>query len=174
MLVRDAPQLEVFMLRRNLAVEFMGGAYVFPGGAVDAGDRAPELLGRCHGRDDSSASTQLGMHTGGMGFWVAAIRETFEEAGVLLARSAATGRAVGLDPPAGRPRPGRARRARDHLPDDAQPRAAGALPDRGRAARGRHRVRAARRRRRRRGAHPAPRRPRLRGGGLMPDMTPGV
>ena len=85
MLVRDAPQLEVFMLRRNLAVEFMGGAYVFPGGAVDAGDRAPELLGRCHGRDDSSASTQLGLHAGGMGFWVAAVRETFEEAGVLLA-----------------------------------------------------------------------------------------
>src|SRR5947199_5226403 len=81
MLVRDAPQLEVFMLRRNLAVEFMGGAYVFPGGAVDAGDRAPELLGRCHGRDDSSASTQLGVHAGGMGFWVAAIREAFEEAG---------------------------------------------------------------------------------------------
>ena len=97
MLVRDAPQLEVFMLRRNLAVEFMGGAHVFPGGAVDAGDRAPELLGRCHGRDDSSASTQLGVHAGGMGFWVAAIREAFEEAGVLLARSAATGRPVDLD-----------------------------------------------------------------------------
>ena len=86
MLVRDAPQLEVFMLRRNLAVEFMGGAYVFPGGAVDADDRAPELLDRCHGRDDSSASTQLGLHAGGMAFWVAAIREAFEEAGVLLAR----------------------------------------------------------------------------------------
>ncbi len=97
MLVRDAPQLEVFMLRRNVAVEFMGGASVFPGGAVDAGDRAPELLGRCHGRDDSSASSQLGMHAGGMGFWVAAIREAFEEAGVLLARSAATRRPVDLD-----------------------------------------------------------------------------
>ena len=111
MLVRDAPQLEVFMLRRNLAVEFMGGAYVFPGGAVDAGDRAPELLGRCHGRDDSSASTQLGMHAGGMGFWVAAIRETFEEAGVLLARSAATGRAVDLDDPSVAARLEAARRA---------------------------------------------------------------
>jgi 8-oxo-dGTP pyrophosphatase MutT (NUDIX family) len=100
MLVRDAPQLEVFMLRRTLDAEFMGGAYVFPGGAVDAGDRAPELLGRCHGRDDSAASTQLGLHAGGMGFWVAAIREAFEEAGVLLARSAATGRPVDLDDPA--------------------------------------------------------------------------
>jgi len=112
MLVRDAPQLEVFMLRRNLAVEFMGGAYVFPGGAVDAGDRAPELLGRCHGRDDSSASTQLGMHAGGMGFWVAAVRETFEEAGVLLARSAAASdRPVELDDPSVAARLEAARRA---------------------------------------------------------------
>jgi 8-oxo-dGTP pyrophosphatase MutT (NUDIX family) len=99
MLVRDAPELEVFMLRRTLAAEFMGGAYVFPGGAVDAGDRAPELLRRCHGRDDSTASTQLGLHTGGIGFWVAAIREAFEEAGVLLARSPASGELVDLDEP---------------------------------------------------------------------------
>ena len=42
MLVRDAPELEVFMLRRNLESVFVGGAYVFPGGAVDADDRAPE------------------------------------------------------------------------------------------------------------------------------------
>jgi 8-oxo-dGTP pyrophosphatase MutT (NUDIX family) len=100
MLVRDAPRLEVFMLRRNVAVEFMGGAYVFPGGAVDAGDRAPELLARCDGRDDAAASTQLDLHAGGLGFWVAAIREAFEEAGVLLARSAATGEPVEVDEPA--------------------------------------------------------------------------
>jgi len=111
MLVRDAPRLEVFMLRRNLAVEFMGGAYVFPGGAVDADDRASELLGRCHGRDDSSASTQLGLHAGGMGFWVAAIREAFEEAGVLLARSAATGKPIDLDDPSVADRLDAARRA---------------------------------------------------------------
>jgi 8-oxo-dGTP pyrophosphatase MutT (NUDIX family) len=111
MLVRDAPRLEVFMLRRNLAAEFMGGAYVFPGGAVDADDRAPELVDRCHGRDDSTASTQLGLHAGGMGFWVAAIREAFEEAGVLLARSAATGRPIDLDDPTAAARLETARRA---------------------------------------------------------------
>src|SRR5262245_65515125 len=66
MLVRDAPELEVFMLRRNPESVFAGGAYVFPGGAVDADDRA---LG-----EDRR-------------FWVAAVRETFEEAGVLLARA---------------------------------------------------------------------------------------
>jgi 8-oxo-dGTP pyrophosphatase MutT (NUDIX family) len=84
------------MLRRNLEADFMGGAYVFPGGAVDAGDRAPELLARCHGLDDAAASTALGVPAGGLGFWVAAVREAFEEAGVLLARSAATGRPVDL------------------------------------------------------------------------------
>jgi 8-oxo-dGTP pyrophosphatase MutT (NUDIX family) len=110
MLVRDAPGLEVFMLRRTLAAEFMGGAYVFPGGAVDAEDRAPELLGRCHGRDDSTASTQLGLHAGGLGFWVAAIREAFEEAGVLLARSAATGLPVDLGDPSAAARLETARR----------------------------------------------------------------
>ena len=116
MLVRDArgeggSALEVFMLRRTLAAEFMGGAYVFPGGAVDADDRGPELLRRCHGRDDSAASRQLGLHAGGIGFWVAAIREAFEEAGVLLARSAATGRPVDLDAPGAAARLESARRA---------------------------------------------------------------
>jgi 8-oxo-dGTP pyrophosphatase MutT (NUDIX family) len=97
MLVRDDPELEVFMLRRNLEAAFMGGAYVFPGGAVDPDDRAPELLARCDGRDDTEASAALGHPAGGLGFWVAAVREAFEEAGVLLARSAATGLPVDLD-----------------------------------------------------------------------------
>jgi 8-oxo-dGTP pyrophosphatase MutT (NUDIX family) len=100
MLVRDAPRLEVFMLRRSLDAPFVGGAYVFPGGAVDVDDRAPELLDRCHGRDDAAASTALGLPAGGLGFWVAAIREAFEEAGVLLARSAAARLPVDLDDPA--------------------------------------------------------------------------
>jgi 8-oxo-dGTP pyrophosphatase MutT (NUDIX family) len=88
MLLRDAPELEVFMLRRHPGI-FVGGASVFPGGAVDPDDRAPELLARCRDRDDRSASALLGLPSGGLGFWVAAIREAFEEAGVLLARSAA-------------------------------------------------------------------------------------
>jgi 8-oxo-dGTP pyrophosphatase MutT (NUDIX family) len=100
MLVRGDPKLEVFMLRRSLEAPFMGGAYVFPGGAVDGEDRAPELLARCEGRDDAEASVALGLPTGGLGFWVAAIREAFEEAGVLLARSAATRLPVDFDDPA--------------------------------------------------------------------------
>jgi 8-oxo-dGTP pyrophosphatase MutT (NUDIX family) len=85
MLVRDAPDLQVFMLRRNLSSEWVAGAYVFPGGAVDPDDRTEEAYRRCPGRTDSVASALLGVGSGGLGFWVAAIRESFEEAGVLLA-----------------------------------------------------------------------------------------
>jgi 8-oxo-dGTP pyrophosphatase MutT (NUDIX family) len=111
MLVRDAPGLEVFMLRRNLQADFVAGAYVFPGGAVDTGDREPALLARCHGRDDAEGSALLGVPGGGLGFWVAAIRESFEEAGVLLARSPDTGQPVDLDDPGTSARLERARLA---------------------------------------------------------------
>jgi 8-oxo-dGTP pyrophosphatase MutT (NUDIX family) len=106
MLVRDDPDLEVFMLRRNLNADWIGGAYVFPGGAVDPGDRSPVVAARCPDRDDADASAQLGLPGGGLGFWVAGIRETFEEAGVLLARSGATGELV--DPAEPRLEPARA------------------------------------------------------------------
>ncbi|MGZ4689524.1 MAG: NUDIX hydrolase [Acidimicrobiia bacterium] len=94
MLVRDDPDLQVFMLRRNLNADWVGGAYVFPGGAVDPADRADAVLARCPDRDEAEASAHLGLAEGGLGFWVAGVRETFEEAGVLLARSAATGALV--------------------------------------------------------------------------------
>jgi 8-oxo-dGTP pyrophosphatase MutT (NUDIX family) len=86
MLLRDGLDgLEVFMLRRNLRSDFVGGAYVFPGGAVDDHDRHQDLGPVCCGRTDDEASRQLGVADGGLAFWVAAIRECFEEAGVLLA-----------------------------------------------------------------------------------------
>lgn len=86
MLVRDgATGLEVCMLRRNLNSDFVGGAYLFPGGAVDPDDGGPALEAMCAGRSDDDASRQLGIEGGGLAFWVAAVRECFEEAGVLLA-----------------------------------------------------------------------------------------
>ena len=86
MLVRDERDgLHVFMLRRNLDSDFVGGAYVFPGGAVDDADRHSDLEAVCEGRADAQASEALGIERGGLAFWVAAIRECFEEAGVLLA-----------------------------------------------------------------------------------------
>ena len=100
MLVRDgADGLEVFMLRRNLNSDFVGGAYVFPGGAVDDHDRHVDLEPICEGRTDAEASAALGIESGGLAYWVAAIRECFEEAGVLLAYDA-HGEVVRLGDPA--------------------------------------------------------------------------
>jgi 8-oxo-dGTP pyrophosphatase MutT (NUDIX family) len=95
MLVRDAPApaggsagtvLEVLMVRRNLKSDFVGGAYVFPGGAVDLADGGTEAEALCAGRSDAEASALLGFPSGGLAYWVAVVRETFEEAGLLLAR----------------------------------------------------------------------------------------
>jgi 8-oxo-dGTP pyrophosphatase MutT (NUDIX family) len=92
MLVRDGDAserpLEVFMLRRHPSTAF-GSVHVFPGGVVDAADHDPALDARSPGLDDAEASAQLGTDSGGRAFWVAAVREAFEEAGVLLARTAA-------------------------------------------------------------------------------------
>jgi 8-oxo-dGTP pyrophosphatase MutT (NUDIX family) len=90
MLVRDAdsdegPALEVCMLRRHLNSDFVGGAYVFPGGKVDEADRTSVAEDACVGRSDAVASDMLGTDAGGLAFWIAALRECFEEAGVLLA-----------------------------------------------------------------------------------------
>lgn len=86
MLVRDGARgMEVCMLRRNLNSDFVGGAYVFPGGAVDPHDSSAEVEAVCLGRSDHDASRQLGIDKGGLAFWVAAVRECFEESGVLLA-----------------------------------------------------------------------------------------
>lgn len=91
MLVRDAPGLEVFMLRRNLASTFVPGAYVFPGGQVDPDDASPRALRRAPGFDPAAADAIVGT-TAAARFWIAAVRESFEEAGVLVARSRVGGR----------------------------------------------------------------------------------
>jgi 8-oxo-dGTP pyrophosphatase MutT (NUDIX family) len=89
MLVRDrAPGVEVLMLHRNPAIEFVGGAHVFPGGAVDESDRALVAELDLDDRDDAESSGILELDEGGSSYWVAAIRECFEEVGILLARRA--------------------------------------------------------------------------------------
>ena len=99
MLVRDHPinGLEVFMLQRTLAAVFAKGMYVFPGGRVDANDNEDQLEAICDGLDDEEASALLGIPNGGLSYWVAAIRECFEEAGVLLARPTNSNELVSFD-----------------------------------------------------------------------------
>jgi 8-oxo-dGTP pyrophosphatase MutT (NUDIX family) len=72
-------EIEVFMMVRHYEIDFNSGALVFPGGSVDAGDhdiaRKPELYVGGEGLDAEA-----------LGFRIAAIRETFEESGILLAK----------------------------------------------------------------------------------------
>jgi 8-oxo-dGTP pyrophosphatase MutT (NUDIX family) len=78
---------EVFMVERQRSARFVGGAHVFPGGRVDPEDALAADL--CVGLDDAAASRRLNVERGGLAHYVAAIRECFEEAGVLLAYDAA-------------------------------------------------------------------------------------
>ncbi len=99
MLLRDGSDgPEVCLMQRNLNSDFVGGAYVFPGGAVDPADAEVAVAQRCPDPYKVEASRRLGLAVGGLAFWVAAIRESFEEAGVLLARHA-DGRRLDLSGP---------------------------------------------------------------------------
>src|SRR3979490_3049981 len=72
-------EIEVFMMVRHYEIDFNSGALVFPGGSVDKGDQEiiarPELYSGGEGLDARALS-----------FRIAAIRETFVESGILLAR----------------------------------------------------------------------------------------
>jgi 8-oxo-dGTP pyrophosphatase MutT (NUDIX family) len=85
--LRDTERgLEVLMLKRNLNSVFVPGVHIFPGGTLDEADHEPGLHALCDGPDDLVASRILGIERGGLAYWIAAIRELFEEAGLLLAR----------------------------------------------------------------------------------------
>ncbi len=84
--VRDGPNgYEILMLRRNLNSDFVGGAYVFPGGRVDEADAGAAAQRRTRGLNDEEASRRLDLERGGLAFYVACLRELFEEAGLLIA-----------------------------------------------------------------------------------------
>ena len=84
-LARDSAHgIEVFMMKRTTAVTFAKGMHVFPGGGVDASDHAQDMHALCIGVDDARASAQLGIERGGLAYWIAAIRECFEEAGLMI------------------------------------------------------------------------------------------
>ncbi len=85
-LLRDGPAgLETLMLVRGEHGEhdMRSGAAVFPGGVLEARDREAHAL--CIGGDDAAYSARFGFPAGGLDYAVAALRETFEEAGLLLA-----------------------------------------------------------------------------------------
>ena len=73
---------EIFMVRRHEKSSF-GSAYAFPGGVVDPEDS--EVHNFCHGLTSTEANSRLGVEGNGLDYYSAAVRELFEEAGVLLA-----------------------------------------------------------------------------------------
>lgn len=85
LLLRDtAAGIEVLMTRRSATASFAPGAYVFPGGHIDAADEAAKRIATRRPTQSRVQRTQA----------IAAIREAFEELGILLAHHAADGRPV--------------------------------------------------------------------------------
>ena len=80
MILRDgAAGLEVLLGRRRKGRAF-GEAHVFPGGVLEAEDH--RLTARCDGPSAEQACQQLSLAGGALAYWVAAVREVFEETGI--------------------------------------------------------------------------------------------
>jgi glyoxylase-like metal-dependent hydrolase (beta-lactamase superfamily II)/8-oxo-dGTP pyrophosphatase MutT (NUDIX family) len=77
--------LEVLLLQRHAGSAFLGGAYVFPGGALDREDASRAWSTRIIGLGSAAANRKLRVTKGALAYWVAAVRECFEESGLLYA-----------------------------------------------------------------------------------------
>jgi len=79
---------EVFLIRRPMGMAFLGGMHCFPGGTVTKSDCSTAMLRSCYGLTPNQARKILGAHFSpaeALGFWVAGIREIFEEVAILFA-----------------------------------------------------------------------------------------
>lgn len=84
--VEGPDPFEIFMVRRTAKAAFMASAMVFPGGRVDPADADDRLLARCDmGRDEAAERMGMADGTAALALLLAGVRETFEEAGLLLA-----------------------------------------------------------------------------------------
>lgn len=102
-LLRDRPEggVECLLMRRHMKSKFAAGDFVFPGGKIDAGDNPEDAARWCQGLETKDAARRLALEDAprtALGFWIGAIRETFEEAGLLLAVDDA-GREPDVTPP---------------------------------------------------------------------------
>ena len=87
-LLRDTtPGVEVLLTQRHRANKFAGGDFVFPGGKIEVDDNPDDADAWCIGLDPERAAARLGTPDArtAVGYLVGAIRETFEEVGILLA-----------------------------------------------------------------------------------------
>jgi 8-oxo-dGTP pyrophosphatase MutT (NUDIX family) len=84
---RGPSDVEVLLIQRHRASRFAGGDFVFPGGKVESDDDPPEAARWCAGLDEREAARVLGLAESprkALAYWIGAIREAFEEVGVLL------------------------------------------------------------------------------------------
>ncbi len=84
----EAIGFEVFLTRRPDSMPFLGGMYCYPGGTVQKDDLAPRMIERCAGLSTKQARKIIGAEftpAQAIGLWIAAVREVFEEVGVLFA-----------------------------------------------------------------------------------------
>jgi len=99
-LLRDRPTggLETLLIQRHTKSKFAAGDYVFAGGKVEADDVPPDAERFCVGLTAEVAAARLGglEPRTALGYWIGAIREAFEEVGMLLAYDA-SGAPVRLD-----------------------------------------------------------------------------
>ncbi len=88
LLRQSGDDIEVLLLGRGHQASFVPGAYVFPGGRLDPEDRDPDLTALVDGITPRGASARLGLADGAeaIAYYVAALREAFEETGILVAR----------------------------------------------------------------------------------------
>ena len=77
LLLRDDPEFQVLMVKRHHQIDFASGALVFPGGKPSSGDEASEWADYCKGWNIFDETQRI--------LRIAAIREAYEEAGILLA-----------------------------------------------------------------------------------------
>jgi len=82
-----AAPLEVYMIRRQRSMRFLGGYYAFPGGKVDEHDASAGIFARCRGISARDAERLIPSDDGApaLAYWVSAAREVLEETGVLFA-----------------------------------------------------------------------------------------
>lgn len=83
-----AESFEIMMLKRTTKAAFASGMYVFPGGRIDASDSDPALAPYITEPRDHQHAQIAALGEDWLGAYVAAIRETFEEAGILMAKHA--------------------------------------------------------------------------------------
>jgi NTP pyrophosphohydrolases including oxidative damage repair enzymes len=87
LVLRDSDDgMEVLMVKRSKRPPFEN-LYVFPGGKIDKEDHFDDYQKYCNVLNNKIASEKLGLDSGGLSYWIACIRECFEEIGILLAKN---------------------------------------------------------------------------------------